>query len=225
LSTADKRKNNFEAHSAADRVLRPIFGKRWRWWALFLALLVISPSIVFGVFRHEVAFDPVHFVEEWTKLSITMLCVLLLFEILQEKRRVESKRHLLTDFTLLFIIGPLRDIQHALTDIRSRVAVGVNADFDEILDLSASEAVKVAVALESAVSLSDTLTARLLFARMADTLNINFIVSALRDLSRVREWGSVPLDDLERVRKSLEQGLAALHREFRLDNDLQGTHP
>jgi|GEM_PF-6942728 len=200
-----------ESSSAARRVLQPIFGKYWRWWIAILTLSVFLPALVFW---RQVAFDPAHFVEEWTKLGLTTICVFLFIEILQERRHAESHKHRFREFATAAVLEPLCTLAAKLLEGRAALSVGCSSDLSQLLADCASEALKIGSALDLTSVLGETLTFHNRLKNAALGLDSASLADSLMGLSNIREWGTVPLADFDYILGNLQRVIDALQRDL-----------
>jgi hypothetical protein len=203
--------DQFEPSSAASRVLQPIFGTHWRWWIGLLMVSVFLPAFLF--WKH-IAFDPAHFVEEWTKLSLTTICVFLFIEVLQERRHTESHKRNLREFAARAVLEPLSAVVAKFKSARVGLFVGCTSDASQLLANGAAEILRIGGALDSATALSETLMFRMLLTRASLGLDAAGLADALMNLSHTRNWGTVPLGDLDHILDTLQRVIDTLQRDL-----------
>jgi len=217
MTRSEQIEPTFELGTAARRVLQPTFGKRWRWSLPLLAAIVFLPTFIFW---QSVAFDPVHFVEEWIKLSVTTICIFLIFEIFQERRRAETSKHTLREFAAVAVLKPLHTLAETLRSARDSINIGSSTNVSDVLAVAATDIIKIGSALDSAAALSETLMFRLVLERSVRSLDAAGLADALSNLARLREWGSASLADFDHVLDILQHSAQALKHDMRFVGQL-----
>lgn len=197
------RFNGSEA-PAVRRVLEPLFGRRWRWVVAALPLLIFWPTLAFW---RAVAFDPAHFVEEWTKLALTTLGVFLLVEILQERRHETIQRTLLEDFLTSDVVTPLQEIISNLVALRSTITHASTVDASTALNATSAQLLRIKIAIETALSLLVSLTYRRRLTHILSSVDFAKLASSARGLSSTQHWYAIPTEEFDALLTNLRLAL------------------
>lgn len=98
--------------------LRLHFGSRWPLFVVFLLLAIFWPLAFFGP---SLSLDPARFTEEWIKVGIGSLLVLILFEFMSHRRerRIVSRDESL--FIVHYYITPLASLRVGMDELEAAV--------------------------------------------------------------------------------------------------------
>jgi len=120
------------------------FGSRWGVAAILLSVVIFWPVAIFGP---SLSFDPATFTEEWLKMGIGGLLLLLFIEFLSHNREDRILRQSADTFLVHCYIAPLSSLRLALDELKTALASlpksGRNAQIPDLLT-SFSEASRYA---------------------------------------------------------------------------------
>ena len=186
--------------SSIQRVLAPVFGRRWPLILLLIPIVVTWPLLAFWPL---ITFEPSDFVEEWIKLSLTTFIFYFIIEIVQERRRTELSRQDLESFRELHLVAPLRQAVDQLETVIAKLTPGEWVDVSDELLVVCRHVEHVRSAFATAQTLVTELRHHSLLAG-TNPSQVDTHLRALTDLAKTRHWGVAPIEDLQTTTRGLK---------------------
>jgi hypothetical protein len=101
------------------------FGPKWHVAMFAIAAAVFWPAIVFGP---NLSFDTATFTQEWVKIGISSVLLLLFFEFLSHKRESRMLSQSADTFLVNYYIAPLSSLRVALDEFYSTVTTATQTE-------------------------------------------------------------------------------------------------
>jgi uncharacterized membrane protein len=181
------------------RVLEPLLGPRWKWWAGALVGVLTLPSIILAKW---VSFDPAHFIELWIQLVGTAYIATFIVELAQERRASRDLVFAILDVVTNSFLPPIDASLETLAKVTPQIRQPASEDTDALTRMNVSLA-----QAESAISILN---------QMSQHTPLHLQIATLFRDADLRRWQTniTELADADHWSDADHEDIAALVRDL-----------